>query len=104
MDKIKELPDQSLDIESNNVIKGIKEDQSSWRNCVWRILSHCLIVRMRVISRKQLSLMLTDECLLENDFNYNVDDDLSESDEILHERWNNAHQETKAKDNTVSQI
>ena len=60
MDKIKELPDQSLDIESDNVIKRYQRRPKqleklclagfvAWFNC-----------KMRVISGKQLSLMLTE--------------------------------------------
>ena len=109
MDKIKELPDQSLDIESDNVIKRYQRrpkqleklclaDFVAWFNCKSENN------QQNTVKPNVDREVLTNDCLLENDFNNNEDDDVSKNDEILHERWNNAYQETEAKDHTVSQI
>jgi endonuclease/exonuclease/phosphatase (EEP) superfamily protein YafD len=90
MDKIKELPDHSLDIESDNVIKRYQRrprqlqnwclaDFVAWLNCKNEINEQ------KTIKQSADSKLLTDDFLTENDFNDNVDDDVSEKDEILHE-------------------
>ena len=98
MDKIRELPDKSVDIESDNVIKRYQRslclaDFVAWFNC--KSDSHHE-------SKPKPNSLLIDDYLSESNFNDNVDDDLSSQEHILVERRNNAHEKTKAKNNTVS--
>ena len=90
MDKIKDLPDHSVDIESDNVIKRYQRrprlleklslaDFVAWFNC--KLESH----QQKTVKLSIDSTVLTDGCLLENDFNDNVDDDLSDKEDNLHE-------------------
>ena len=62
MEKIKELPDQTLDIESDNVIKRYQKRPKQLGNCVWWILSHGLIVKNESNQQKTAeSNMLTQQ-------------------------------------------
>ena len=90
MEKIKELPNQTLDIESDNVIQRYERrpkqleklclaDFVTWFNC--KNESN----QQKTAESNVDPAVLTDDCLLQNDCNDNVDDDLSESDKILHE-------------------
>ena len=80
--------DQSLDIESDNVIKRYQRKQKQLEKL-------CLVDFVAWFNRKSENNqqntvkpnvdtdVLTYDCLLENDFNDNEDDDVSKSDEIL---------------------
>ena len=88
MDKIKEFPDKSLDIESDNVIKRYQRrpkqleklcltDFVTWFNC--KSESN----QQKAISPNVDVAIATDDSLLE--FYDNLHDDLSDNDELLHE-------------------
>ena len=88
MHKIKELPDQSLDIESDNVIKRHQRrpkkleklclaDFVAWFNC--KSESN----QPKTIRPNVVSTVVTDDCLLENDFSDNLHDDVSDNDDLL---------------------
>ena len=90
MDKIKELADQSFDIESDNVIKRYQSRPKqleklcfahfvTWFNC--KSESN----QQKTFNPIAKSAVVTDDCLPENDFNDNVDDDLSGNNNVLHE-------------------
>ena len=91
MDKTKGLPDHSLDIESDNVIKRYQRrpkqlenlclaDFVAWFNCKSEGSEK------KTVKPNVNSTLLADDYLLENDFNDNVDDDHSDNDETLDER------------------
>ncbi|CAB4007910.1 ATP-dependent DNA helicase PIF1 [Paramuricea clavata] len=91
MDKIKGLPDHSLDIESDNVIKRYQRRPKQLENlCLadFVALFNCKSERneKKTVKPNVNSTLLADDYLLENDFNDNVDDDLSDNDETLDER------------------
>ena len=91
MDKIKGLPDHSLDIESDNVIKRYQRRPKQLENlCLADFVAwfNCKSERneKNPVKPNVNSTLLADDYFLENDFNDNVDDDLSDNDETLDER------------------
>ncbi|XP_078383037.1 uncharacterized protein LOC144665645 [Oculina patagonica] len=82
MDKLQELPDNSEDIESDNLIKRYQRRQkqmeelcladfAAWYNCKKQNKS-------QIEHRSQIETSTSDDCLPENDFDDNVDDDFSD--------------------------
>ena len=89
-DKMKGLPDHSLDIESDNVIKRYQRRPKQLENlCLADFVAwfNCKSERneKKTVKPNVNSTLLADDYLLENDFNDNVDDDLSDNDETLDE-------------------
>ena len=90
MDKIKGLPDHSLDIESDNVIKRYQRRPKQLENlCLADFVAwfNCKSERneKKTVKPNENSTLLADDYIIENDFNHNVDDDLSDNDETLDE-------------------
>ncbi len=90
MDKIKELPNHSIDIESDNVIKRYQRrpkqleglclaDFVAWFNCKTDSNGQ------KKIKPNDNLTNSADDYLVENDFNDNEDDNVSENDETLQE-------------------
>ncbi|XP_078342943.1 uncharacterized protein LOC144628684 [Oculina patagonica] len=82
MDKLQELPDNSEDIESDNLIKRYQRrpkqmeelclaDFAAWYNCKKQNKS-------QIEHRSQIETSTSDDCLPENVFDDNVDDDFSD--------------------------
>ncbi|XP_078380327.1 uncharacterized protein LOC144663302 [Oculina patagonica] len=87
MDKLQELPDNSEDIESDNLIKRYQRrpkqmeelclaDFAAWYNCKKQNKS-------QIEHRSQVETSTSDDCLPENDFDDNVDDDVSDDEKEM---------------------
>jgi len=89
MDKLQELPDSSEDIESDNLIKRYQRrpkqleelclaDFVAWYNCV---------KQQHVQHVGQVKTSTSDDCLPENNFDDNIDDDLTNDETEIHEEY-----------------
>ncbi|XP_028408636.1 uncharacterized protein LOC114531181 [Dendronephthya gigantea] len=87
IDKIKELPDNSADIESDNIIKRYQRRPKKLENlCLGDFVAwfNCKINSNQQSKHKSNSTLI-DDYLLESNFDDNVDDDLSDKEQEKNE-------------------
>ena len=81
IDKIKQLPDHSVDIESDNVIKRYQRRPKKLENLCLADFVACFDTKNKTEKVKSISTSNLDDYLQENDFSDNEDDDPFNSEE-----------------------
>jgi hypothetical protein len=85
MDKIKELPDHSVDFESDNIIKRYQRRRKKLENLCLADFVACFNCKSDSNKKSKLksNSPLIDDYLKESNFDDNVDDDLSDKDQKI---------------------